>query len=202
MDWNRKHTILLIAFAVLLLAGCSAERSPLSPPSSSGNAAPAGEVYQYPPLTDELLSHVPAGFAPLATASTELDGWCDTMRVSRWCHDETPSTTVSLGWLVSIRLTRGDLHSDTLISIVAPRSCIAAADFYPHPYSFDGTVEITWNIASLNLPRNYDYSQIVPWYVTEQGEFVPLQYTWVNGHDFLVVYTNHFSRYILGGPAN
>ncbi|HEY3295082.1 MAG TPA: hypothetical protein VGL38_06570 [bacterium] len=205
MDRNTKNAsilMLLMAATVLLVIGCSTENSPLGPAASPAEHQIAAQTpaYQYPPLTDELLSKAPAGFRVLSTTETATDGWCDSISTSRLCRDDW-TQIVPLGTLVSVRVSRGDLSSDTTIRIVAPRGCVAAADFYPHPYHFNGTVEITWNIHSLNLPRDYDYSRIVPWYVTEAGEYVALQYTWIGYHDYLVVYTNHFSRYILGGPA-
>jgi len=205
MDRNRYSAsvilMVIMAAVVMLVIGCSTDNSPLGPVANpSDSHANSGASFQYPPLTDQMLAHLPGGLKPLSVGAVALDDHCDSMSVSRWCHDEAFSTTVSLGTLVSIHLSHGDLQSDTLVTIVVPRSCEAVADFYPHPYHFNATVEITWNIRSLNLPRNYDYSQIVPWYVTETGEYVPLQYSWQHGHDYLVVYTNHFSRYILGGP--
>ena len=202
MDRNLINTIVLMFLlaAVLLVAGCSTDKTPLGPAvNSSANSTSIAAQFQYPPLANDL-AHMPAGYRALPGSATHLDDhWCDSIATSRWCRDEW-TTTVQLGWLVSVRISRGDLSSDTVVTIIAPEACIAAADFYPHPYHFNGTVEITWNIRALNLPPNYDYSRIVPWYVTEDGQYVPLQYTWLYGHDYLQVYTNHFSRYILGGP--
>ena len=202
---DRKHrnaSILMIMMAavIMLIIGCSTDNTPLGPAATvSVNKMVTPGSFQYPPLASDLAG-MPHGFTALPVAASQLDDhWCDSISASRMC-DDSRTTTVQLSWMVSVRVSRGDLSSDTTIRIVAPEACIAAADFYPHPYHFNGTVEITWNIHAFNLPRNYDYSQIVPWYVTEDGQYVPLQYAWLNGHEFLQVYTNHFSRYILGGP--
>jgi hypothetical protein len=205
MDRNHKNAgillMVIMAAVVMLVVGCSTENSPLGPVASPSNSQPnSGAVSQYPPLTDEMLANLPGGLRALSLGATAVDGWCDTVQTARWCRDDHDNT-VSLLNLVSINIPRGALSEDEIVTIVAPNSCVAVADFYPHPYLFNSTVEITWNIGMMHLPRNYDYSQIVPWYVTDAGEYIPLQYHWEHGHDYLVVYTNHFSRYILGGPA-
>ena len=204
MDRNLRRTsiLMLLMAAVLLVIGCATDKTPLGPAVSSSVSSNTSVVgtFQYPPLASDL-ARIPAGFRALSFAAPRLDDHrCDSIATARRCRDDH-TQTLNLRDLVSVRISSGDLSSDTVVTIIAPEGCVAAADFYPHPYHFNGTVEITWNIHSLNLPRDYDYSQIVPWYVTEDGQYVPLQYAWLNGHDFLQVYTNHFSRYILGTPV-
>ena len=201
MDQTRRNAsvlVLLMTAVIMLVIGCSTDNTPLGPAANSSASKMVPKVSsQYPPLANDL-ARIPGGFKALPAAATQLDDhWCDSISASRMC-DDSRTTTVQLGSMVSVRVSRGDLSGDTTITIIAPEACIAAADFYPHPYHFNGTVEITWNIHAFNLPRNFDYSKIVPWYVTEDGQYVPLQYSWLDGHNFLQVYTNHFSRYILG----
>jgi hypothetical protein len=201
MDRNKKNAgilMLLMTTVILLVIGCSTDNTPLGPaaaPLQSQNTS-KGDI-QYPPLTHEFLSHMPGGYEPLSIASAQLDDFCDSIETDRRCRVER-NQTVRLRDLVSVTISRGDLSTDPVITIVAPSSCLAVADFYPHPYQFNGTVEITWNIWALNLPRDFDYSQIVPWYVTDTGEFVPLPFRWGEDHERLTVFTNHFSRYIIG----
>jgi hypothetical protein len=203
---SRKHiSILLLALAValMLITGCSKDSSPVASSSpGSDNGQPATSTDTPYPALDQVLAHMPAGYSPLTprlSDAARTEGRCDTLRASHLCFDEwLIDQTVSIPHLVSIKISHGDLSSDALIKIVAPSACVAAADFYPHPYQFAGTVEITWSVKDFGLPSNFDYSTLIPWYVTDAGEFVQMPYAWVHGHDYLVVYTNHFSRYILG----
>ncbi len=194
--------LLVTALLVVVLMGCSEEFN--TPVSNTGTqmAAPAPE-FQYPLLTDELLAAGPApGYRFLNLANSALDdNECDSLIVSRMVRTMQGDRTIGLQNFVEIVIRRGTMANDTTITMVAPSTCYAVADFYPHPYQFNGSVEIHWMIGQMNFPDGFDYSTLVPWYVTDAGEYVPVQFEWRNGYDELIVITNHFSRYILGQPG-
>jgi hypothetical protein len=196
MHIRRTRTPWIIApllLLVVLVWGCSSDYMPTSsteqePEQSMGTP--------YPPLTPE---NAPAGFQFLSTnTANRMDDYgCDSLVTSRYCRT-TNTSVVGFPWLVSVTITSGDLPRNTTVSVVVPSDCWAVADFYPHPYQFNGTIEITWNVAAMGLPANFNYDSLIPLYVNDAGEYIPMNYEWVGGHNQLIVYTNHFSRYIIG----
>jgi hypothetical protein len=125
------------------------------------------------------------------------DGDCDSMSAQGRC-DPDHNRVVTLNGLVQINVSIGDLSTAELIQIIAPSGCLAVADFYPHPYQFNGPVEIIWLVGAMGLPRDFDYSTLVPFYVTDAGEYIEMPHEWRGDYRQLVVTTDHFSRYIVG----
>ena len=190
--------LFLTALLVVVLMGCSEEfNSPVS--SSSTEVAVSPPEFQYPLLTPELLAAGPApGYRFLNLPATALDdNFCDSLNLAQMARPNQ-DRTLDFQNFVEVYIPEGAVASGVMIRMVAPTTCVAVADFYPHPYQFNGPIEIRWQIGEMNFPEGFDYSTLVPWYVTDAGEYVPVEYEWVNGYDELVVRTDHFSRYIIG----
>lgn len=193
----------LALFMVLIfVTACSVDHAPMG--SGGGSDATVDMGDPYPPLTPDILARGPAAgykFVTIPAASSVLDALpCNKFRASRWCMTWTDQS-VKIERLVEVRINRYRMPFDNRISIVAPQGCLAVADFYPHPFQFRGTVEIRWQIGEMGFPRDFDFDSLIPWYITDEGEYVPMPYEWRDGHDELVVFTDHFSRYILGARA-
>lgn len=193
---------LLLAALSLLLSACSMDSSPVSATNSSGGES---QDYRYPPFDPNAVGDGPEpGYRFVHTGMGALGDLnslnCDSMDASRYCA-AWRSNSVSIP-LVTVYIPSGVNPHSTTISITAPSGCLAVADFYPHPYQFNGWVQIRWNLDALGLPANYDYRNLVPYYVNDDGDYERMPYTLSGDRETLTLYTNHFSRYILGAPIN
>lgn len=190
-------TILLSLSLVLCITGCGTDRTSITSSSEQNKTE-----FQYPEITPEDVAKGPVPgfrfFNAGATANLDHQGLCTPYSTSRWC---TPSTNRLVGFvnMISVRITPGDMVSSDWITLTLPLGdCYAVADFYPHPYSFGGDVEITWYLDAFDLPRDFDFTTLVPFYVNDNGEFEQMPFTLDSENDLMIVYTNHFSRYIIG----
>ncbi len=192
--------IVIAAAMTLLLSACSMDSSPVSVPVEATSAT---QEYQYPPFDPNAAANGPEPgfrFVRMRGGAGALDAVnCDPMQASRVC-DPWRSNTVVVP-LVSVYIPSGVNPTRTTIRIEAASGCVALADFYPHPYQFNGYVQIRWNLNALDLPDHFDYTSLVPYYVTDEGVYERMPYTLSYDHDTLTLYTNHFSRYILGAPV-
>lgn len=198
--WKALALSLLTAGLIALVSGCSSDSVPTTAPLSS--TKPSGE-FQYPELTPEMLAAGPAPGYRFVTTNLELSRTldavnCDSMSVSRNCAAGRVNSVVIP--LVTLYIPAGANPWNTVMRIVAPSGCVAVADFYPHPYQFNSPVQIQWNLKALGLPAGFDYTTLVPFYVTDQGQCVPMPYQFSSDMKWLIVFTNHFSRYIIGAP--
>jgi hypothetical protein len=198
---EHKFRLLLVLGVMLIAAGCTTDQ--IAPTASNTNfdSKESADLYgvPYPSLTEEMLTDGPApGYRFLQLPAADmLDALpCDTLQNSRWCS-RTSDNTFRIDHLVEVRIPRYRLPESATVTIISPMACQAVADFYPHPLQFTGDVEIKWYVKDFGLPRNFDYSTLIPWYVNDQGEFEQVAFEWQHGHDFLVVTTDHFSRYII-----
>jgi hypothetical protein len=193
---------LLVAIASFLVWGCAIDTN--NPAGAGGSANVSGTTASspYPPLNEQMLRDGPApGVHFFQPPVPEMDDhWCDSLTQSRLCRDEF-SSTVGFPFVVTVRVPDGALAHDEVITVVMPLSCYAIADFYPHPYQFQDQIEIHWMVGNFGLPRDYDYSRLIPFYVNDAGDYIEMSHQWLNGHRELVVFTNHFSRYIIGQRA-
>jgi hypothetical protein len=195
---NLMHLSTLLTLAmVLLLAGCGTDRTSVT---SSSDASGTSE-FQYPKITPDDLAKGPVpGFRFFnASATPNIDfSECAEISTSRWCGPTT-NRTIGFAFMVSVRITPGDMPSSNWITVTLPLGeCFAVADFYPHPYLFNGTVELVWDLNGFDLPRDFDYTTLIPFYVNDAGEYEQMPFTWDGSHQILTVYTNHCSRYIIG----
>lgn len=200
IERKRYHIILaiLLGIGVLVLAtGCSDDQSLTSPNMTSKYESlvkPAAE-FQYPPI--EELS-VPAGFQVLGmTARERLDDNCDSASQQQFCREDQ-IRTINVNGVVSVYIPRNAMPTNATIQVILPSRCSQIIDCYPHPFQFEAPVQIIWNISQLQLPQGFDFDSLVPWYVNDAGELIPVTYRWVGDHEQLIVETDHFSRYIVG----
>jgi hypothetical protein len=201
---KRYHTTLAILIGIgvlVLLIGCSDFDAATSPTqagqtSKYSPSVKASEDFQYPPLS-ELTP--PAGFRFLESGSSSRldDGDCDSIAQQQQCREDQ-IRTINCQGIVSVFIPRNANPSNTTIRVIMPSECEMAVDCYPHPYQFDLPVQIIWNIQQLNLPADFNYDDLIPWYVNDAGELIPVNYRWVGDHQQLIVDTDHFSRYIVG----
>jgi hypothetical protein len=204
--------ILPAIMMILLLSGCGTDHTSIV---GSSESITSDSEFRYPEITPEQLEAGPMpGYRFLTansrgrsttdvhTSGPDMRGLsvvlCDELESS--CRIRAnQSGILSIPGLVIVTITQGDVTSNVTLSVVAPQgACVAMADFYPHPYQFSGPVEIAWNIASLGLPADFDYTTLVPFFVRDDGTYEELAYEWIGNHSILKATTNHFSRYIIG----
>jgi hypothetical protein len=182
---------LFIALVAVFTVGCAVDSIPTAGISNDSQTVSTNQLSGYKTLSINITD--PSG---------NLDGGnpppppCGPMSASGFCTI-TNNNKVKINHLVEVRINRGLMPFDNTINIYAPSSCEAVADFSPHPFNFTGNIEISWKVKEFGLPANFDYSTLIPWYVDDQGNYVQVAYEWRGGYDELVVYTNHFSRYII-----
>jgi hypothetical protein len=200
--------LILTAGLLFVLTGCSMDSAPTSGNATSETVnqsdndgyvpAPPSD---YPPLTPGELTDGPAPgfqFKKLSREAATLDG--GPRAVSRFIFARFGGD-VQISHLVKVHFSPWDLPRDLQITIWVPDDNYAVADFGPHPMQFNGDVEITWSVYDMfHLPDDYDFSQLVPWYVNDQGQYVPVVSSWTPDHHYLTIRTNHFSRYIISEP--
>ncbi|MBU0508741.1 hypothetical protein KKH27_07895 [bacterium] len=201
---NRRLCTLIVPLGLILVfvAACSSDNyAPIT--GATDPNLPATE-FQYPPLTDEVLANGPApgfSFLPInvldPSGSLDAGNRCDSMADCRWV-ERRKGKNLKIDHLVEVKIERDQLPQDTMVTVIAPVGCWAVIDCYPHPLQFSGMVEIKWKVNELNLPDDFDYSTLVPWYINDNGEFVPVEHEWRGNYHELIVRTNHFSRYIIG----
>ncbi len=199
-DQNKLNgLIILTAFifvGVWLVTGCS-NSNPVSPAevSTGGDLVPS-----YPPLTGELLQSGPAAgfrfFSREMNANLDDPPSCDSLLADGLCRPQA-NRTITLNQTVQLVITQGDVGENVVISAVAPNGCFEIVDFYPHPYQFSGPIEIHWMIGLMGLPEDFDYSSLVPFYVTDDGVYEEMPHEWTNNYQELIVHTDHFSRYVV-----
>jgi hypothetical protein len=156
-------------------------------------------------LTPEALAAGPApGFRFVELPMSALDFGGDTIATSKVCRlgrDEN----LNIGHMLELRIFANRLQQDnTLVEVYAPLgNSVCVADFYPHPYQFvGGTVRIKWKLNEMGFPSDTDFSTFVPFYVDDEGNYFEMPHEWEHGYDKLLVYTDHFSRYIIGQRVN
>ena len=203
MDRNHNNArvllMLIMAAVVMLVIGCSSDRTPTGPNTQTSSVS--GTEFQYPELTPEFLEHcLPAGYK-LAPSMETLDA-CDTVRAShfsQWDHQ----ATINIDHFIEFTYFPGMMNRDTTISIVAPNGCVPVADFYPHPTQFSGYVRMKFKIHEMGYDRVVNPATLVPMYYNENtGLCEPLTYQWEGNYQCIIVWTNHFSRYIITQRIN
>lgn len=198
-------TVLLLTWPLLLMAllaaGCSTDN--YAPITGSAEVSSFTEEFRYPVLTEELLAAGPApGFRFVRTRAADafasLDANpCDSMADCRFV-ERRRGKKLKIDHLVEVKIDSDQLPRDTTVTVIAPVACYAVIDCYPHPLQFSGMVEIKWKVKDLDLPDDFDYSTLVPWYIADDGQFVPVEHEWRGNYKELIVRTDHFSRYIIG----
>lgn len=188
---------LVITVMTVLLSACSQE---FAAPTASQNASSLSGELHYPELTPEMLAAGPKpGYRFVQIPDGALDYGGDTVATSRVCRSDRDEN-VSIGHMLELRIYAGCLQqNNTLVTVIAPLGThVAVADFYPHPYQFTSTVRIKWKLSEMGFPAGTDFSTFVPFYVDSYGNYVEMPHEWEHGYDNLLVYTDHFSRYIIG----
>ncbi len=185
---------LAVAALVVFAVGCSE----LNAPTASSPTETSTENFQYPPIDNVIATVENAGYkvvSPRAQATLD-DPNCDSIRTDRYAR-VNQAGSLNLQSIVRLEWTQNVLPSNMTLSIVAPSECLGVADFYPHPTFFNGTVNIVWNVSIMDLPDDFNFDNLVPLYVHDDGTIEEVQYSWRGNHQQLVVVTNHFSRYII-----
>jgi hypothetical protein len=179
----------------IFLTACSEDYTALV--SSNGDQTGQPE-FRYPELTPEMLAAGPApGYRIVPLPSEQLDA-CDTARASAFCHWDH-SRNIVIGRFVQLTYFSGLMNSDTTLSIVALNRCVPVADFYPHSMQFSGSVRMEFKIHEMGYDRIVDPATLVVLYYHEDaGEYEPVPFTWEGNYHCMIVYTDHFSRYIIG----
>lgn len=187
-----KISILLSILAIAV--GCSE----VNAPTASLQSDDAVSSSQYPPLDNIIANLEAAGYRAVnPPVQSRLDDHeCDSIIVERYARINQGGS-VNLQGLVRLEWDPGVIPDNMTLQIVAPSNCIGAADFYPHPTSFNGYVSIIWDISALELPEDFNFDSLVPLYIHDDGTPEEVIYSWRGNHDKLVVETNHFSRYII-----
>ncbi len=185
---------LAIAALVVFAVGCSE----LNAPTASSPPETSSENFQYPPIDNVIATVENAGYKVVSPrAESALDDQdCDTIRSDRYAR-VNQAGSLNLQSIVRLEWTQNVLPSNMTLSIVAPSECLGVADFYPHPTFFNGTVNIVWDVSIMDLPDDFNFDNLVPLYVHDDGTIEEVQYSWRGNHQQLVVVTNHFSRYII-----
>ncbi|MCB9365673.1 MAG: hypothetical protein H6506_04830 [Calditrichaeota bacterium] len=194
---NRKNTWIIAGIIALLVfaVGCSE----ISAPTMSSDADITSESTQYPPIEGVIANLESQGYRVVMTAQTALDDnddECDTVIVDRYAR-VNQGGSLNLQGLVRLEWLPGIIPNDMTIEIVSPAHCLGVADFYPHPTQFNGYLNIVWDIGALDLPDDFDFDNLVPLYIHDDGTVEEVMHQWRGGHNELVVQTNHFSRYII-----
>jgi hypothetical protein len=193
----------LILVAVFVVA-CSENANPLVSSSEIKTDTKASipgmdeSLFQnpYPAITPEMLADGPApGYRYITSRATALDDG-DTLVGYRWC-ERNANREVRINNLVKVVIPALRLQASSWVAVVAPLGYATVADFYPHPYQFSGNVEIVWDIEEFDLPEDFDYDSLVPLYLADDGTITEMPHYWNDGHDELIVITDHFSRYIV-----
>lgn len=205
MRSNPKHikvALSLILAASAYLIGCSTEK--LSTGGESTEAYYEENDFTYPPLTAEMLEAEPIpgyrifrfGTASALDNDLPCDSLSDTERVRR--NDDE---SLDLDGTIKLDIDQGLVPYTVTIRMIAPVACYGVVDFYPHPYQFNGPVEVRWELSELNISPE-DWQDLVPLYWNEAtGEYELMDHEWPND-DELLMRTDHFSRYILGQRVN
>lgn len=193
-----KAALLLILAGSLYLIGCSTEK--FSTGADSTEAYYEDNGFTYPLLTQEMLDAevLPgiriARFGTARALDNELpcDSIWDSERVRR--NDDE---SLDLLGVIKLDIDQGLVPFTTTIRMIAPIGCLGVVDFYPHPFQFNGDVEVRWKLSELDIPEE-NWEDLVPLYWNETtGEYEQMDHEWLN-NDELLMHTDHFSRYILG----
>lgn len=189
--------IALLAIMAVFLSACSEE---YTTPVSNEAKSEQGKEFQYPELTPEMLAAGPAPgyrFLQLPNDRTmDSPPPCDSLSDEGLAgprHDKT----LKIDHLVEVKIRKENMPQDATIRVIAPIACYTVIDCYPHPFQFNGMVEIKWKIKDLDLPNDFDFESLVPLYVTDDGQYVEVAHEWQGNYDKLLVWTDHFSRYII-----
>lgn len=193
--------ILLAGLSLVVLTSCSEEFNAPLAGSDTQTVAPS-EEFRYPELTPEMLAAGPAPGYRFVQIPSALDYGGDTVATSKVCR-RGRDENLNISHMLELRIYAGCLQQDnTLVTVIAPLGPrVAVADLYPHPYQFNSTVRIKWKLNEMGFPAGTDFSTFVPFYVDDNGNYIEMPHEWENGYDKLLVYTDHFSRYIIGAPS-
>ncbi|MFZ5433667.1 MAG: hypothetical protein ACOZB3_07840 [Calditrichota bacterium] len=198
-----KQTFLSGILAALMVFGwgCSSDYTPTSSSSQTDNMElTEATVTGYSQAEGDAAGGPAPGFEFLTNNGYTASGTLDDppVYVSRFMRVRSGGYLSAPG-VVGVQIDPWELPNDLTVSISVPDPEFAVADFGPHPLLFNGWVEIWWDVFSLvgNDP-DFDYESLVPWYINDDGVYEPVQHEWYAGYHWLVVRTNHFSRYIIG----
>lgn len=191
---KRTYTLKLATLLVVLVFAVSC--SDLSSPTASNPTIENAGNNFYAPIEETIAAIENQGLRALNYAVTALDDNCDSMLAERFARPHQGGS-LNLQGIVRLEWLPGTLPNEMVLQIVSPARCIGVADFYPHPTHFNGYLNIVWDIRALNLPSDYNYDNLVPLYVHDDGTVEEVQYQWRGGRNELVVQTNHFSRYVI-----
>jgi hypothetical protein len=187
---------LLMAGLIVFLSACSSDNVPTTAPLASADPS----EFHYPELTPEFLEHaLPAGYRVVPIPTT-LDA-CDSAQASAFCH-WNQQKTINISHFIEFTYYPNLMPCDTTIQIVAPNRCVPVADFYPHPTQFSGMVKMKFKIHEMGYDRVVNPATLAMFYYNENtGVCEPLPFTWEGNYQCLIVYTDHFSRYIISAPT-
>ena len=201
MRSNPKHikaVLFLILAASAYLIGCSTEQ--FSTAADSTEAYYEENGFTYPLLTQEMLEAevLPgiriARFGAVSALDNDLP--CDSLADAERVRANDDESLDLLG-TIKLEIDQGLVPHTVTIRMIAPVACYGVVDFYPHPFQFDGPVEVSWKLSELDIPPE-DWQDLVPLYWNETtGEYELMDHEWPN-EDELLMHTDHFSRYILG----
>lgn len=200
--------ILALTLSLLaLIIGCSND-SPFSVDNSSIDIPP-------PPLTAANLANGPApGYSYLPLDVSEIyDGITvdGPMYTEQLVFDDRGGAvyfpmstnsgfgTMCMDWWHGVVINADDIHESIRVSLLVPDPSIAAIDFGPHPYQFDGEVriELAYTSSTLELIGATPRDLVIMWWNNVEGEYQTIP-TALNQHqNKLYGYTDHFSRYII-----
>ena len=204
----RGTILLVLSFSLFaLIIGCS-NNSPFSVDNSSIDIPP-------PPLTGENIANGPApGYSYLPLEVTEIFGGIAVdgpMYTEQVVFDDQggavyfPSSggigfgSQVMDWWHGVIIDADDIHETIRVSMLVPDPSIAAVDFGPHPYQFDGEVriELVYTPSNLELIGATPRDLVIMWWNNTVGEYQPIPSTLNQRENKLYGFTDHFSRYII-----
>ncbi|MCC6475976.1 hypothetical protein IT157_02890 [bacterium] len=205
----RKVITLTAALALMLFSACSEISSPVS--STSEDVVVESSSY---PAFDDLEVALPAGTEMIAMfEEAALDGngngngngggggrGCGPVSFSQFVM-ASQGATLNNGRGVRVTIGANVMPFDATISITNPQSCYAIYDFYPHPFQFNSNVEVKWYLSQFILPEGITWDDLQCWYLNDSGQFEEVSWEFSQNGQFLYLWTNHFSRYIITRPA-
>lgn len=196
MTGSRKYVSFVLILISTLAISCS-EMNPVSSTASEPSEVALGA--QHIPF-DLVNLQLPEGYRVLRSSSS-LDE-CDSVSVSQLCRRLLPLNLLSILNLTSLHVQGSDLPHNQTITMVMPNTCEAVVDLYPHPFQFNGTVELRWLLPQVRYGQLLNPDDIAAFYVHDDGTCELADQSWGPLNLYLTVRTNHFSRYIIASRNN
>lgn len=193
--WKNYAPFVLILIATFAIS-CS-EMNPVSSSESEPSEVAMGT--QHIPF-DMVNLKLPEGYEVLRSSSS-LDE-CDSVSVSQLCRRLLSLNLLSILNLTQLYVQGSDLPHNQTITMVMPNTCEAVVDLYPHPFQFNGTVELRWLLPQLRYGELLNPRDIAAFYVHDDGTVELADQSWGPLNLFLTVRTDHFSRYIIARRTN